>query len=60
MRPTKEDLEALELLLEVDTVSEKSAQFIEDLYARSQNAEYQPSWSVKQCQWFDQLCERYL
>lgn len=53
MRPTPEDSDALDMLLSVDTIDEKSALFCEGLYERR-------VWSVKQCDWFDKLCERYL
>ena len=53
MRPTSEDVEALELLLDIDRVPEQSAGFLESL------AEVK-TWTVKQCKWFDDLCERYL
>lgn len=52
-RPTTEDSEALDLLLSVDAMDEKSALFCESLYE-------QRAWSPKQCKWFDELCERYL
>lgn len=60
MRPTPEDLEALEQLLSVDILQTTSAQFIEELYEKSQNNEHAPAWSIKQCKWFDYLCRIYL
>lgn len=60
MRPTPEDLEALEHLFSVDIFQTTSAQFIEELYEKSQNNEHAPAWSTKQCKWFDDLCLRYL
>lgn len=53
LRPNQEDSEALDMLLSVDSLDEKSALFCEGLYERK-------IWSPKQCQWFDRLCERYL
>lgn len=57
-RPTQEDLEALDLLLDNDRLDEDSATFIEDLKVRADRGGY--IWSIKQCAWFDRLCERYL
>lgn len=54
MRPTAEDLEALELLLAIDRIPETSALFLEGL------AEHEGAWSERRCKWFDDLCERYL
>jgi len=54
MRPTAEDLEALDLLLAIDRIPGASAVFLEGL------AEREGPWSEKRCQWFDELCERYL
>ena len=55
MRPTEEDRDALDLLLKVDGMGEKDALFCESLYERDAR-----TWSIKQCAWFDGLCERYL
>lgn len=54
-RPTEEDRDALDMLLAIDGLSEKDALFCESLYERDARI-----WSVKQCAWFDDLCERYL
>lgn len=56
MRPTAEDLEALELLLAIDRIPETSALFLEGLAEREGTV----VWSEKQCRWFDDLCEAYL
>jgi hypothetical protein len=53
MRPTEEDQEALELLLDIDRIPEQSARFLESFVEMK-------TWTVKQCKWFDDLCERYL
>lgn len=52
MRPNTDDAEMLDLLLADDRLDPRSAQFIEDLASVD-------SWSVKQCQWFDQLVGKY-
>lgn len=54
LRPTDKDLEALDLLLSIDRMDTQSAAFCESL------AERDGSWTVRQCKWFDGLCERYL
>ena len=54
-RPTEEDRDALDLLLKIDGMSEKDALFCESLYEHETR-----TWSIKQCAWFDGLCERYL
>lgn len=53
LRPTGEDADALDMLLSIDLLDEKSALFCESLYERK-------VWSNAQCKWFDDLCERYL
>lgn len=53
MRPTEEDAEALALLLANDRIPERDAVFLEGLDDRDE-------WTAKQCQWFDDLCLRYL
>ncbi len=53
MRPTGEDEDALELLLDIDRIPEQSARFLEMLADVNR-------WTVKQCKWFDDLRERYL
>ncbi len=52
-RPTREDEEALNLLLANDSIDERSAEFLESL------AERKWTWTVKQCAWFDHLCDRF-
>lgn len=52
-RPSGEDVDALDMLLSVDALDEKSALFCESIYERK-------VWTQAQCKWFDELCERYL
>jgi hypothetical protein len=56
MRPTLEDKEALEFLLEEPDLPKASALFIEGLHENIEGAR----WTPKQCAWFDDLCERYI
>lgn len=59
LRPTEEDIDALDILLSIDRIDEKSALFLESLYEKSEHSEG-IVWSEKQCKWFDDLCERYI
>jgi len=54
MRPTKEDRDALRLLLSREDLSDKAAEFVESL------RNWEGHWTPKQQGWFDNLCETYL
>ena len=54
MRPTQEDKEALQILLDEERLPERSVEFLESLH--NQRME----WSPRQCDWFDDLILRWL
>lgn len=58
-RPTAEDEDALELLLANDRIDPGSAEFLETLQAGLALSP-EKVWSIKQCAWFDSLCQRYI
>jgi hypothetical protein len=53
-RPTKEDRDALRLLLAREDLSDKAAEFVESL------RNWDGNWTPKQQVWFDDLCMKYL
>lgn len=53
-RPTKEDRDALRLLLQREDLSDRSAEFVDSLRNEERD------WSPKQLAWFDHLCAQYL
>ena len=53
-RPTKEDRDALRLLLAREDLSDKNAEFVESL------RNWDGDWRPKQIIWFDDLCMKYL
>lgn len=53
-RPTKEDRDALRLLLAREDLSDMNAEFIETL------RNWDGDWRQKQIGWFDDLCMKYL
>lgn len=53
-RPTKEDHEALELLLERDDLTDYDGTFVESLN------EWTGTWTPRQANYFDTLCDRFL
>ena len=53
MRPTKEDLEALRILLGREDLSDSAAEFVDSLRNWSGN------WTLKQASYFDSIWERY-
>ena len=53
-RPTKEDRDALRLLLAREDLSDRAAEFVDSL------RNWEGDWTVKQLAWFDQLCLTYL
>ena len=59
IRPTKEDEDALQLLLDVDRIDAPSAQFLEDCSEREEAGTWK-DMSIKQWAWFDRLAEEYL
>ena len=52
-RPTEEDADALELLLQIGDIGERDTLFLESLYDCK-------TWSARQCKWFERLRGRYL
>ena len=59
IRPTKEDEDALQLLLDVERIDASSAQFLEDCSERADTGAWH-EMSIKQWQWFDRLVQEYL
>jgi hypothetical protein len=53
-RPTKEDRDALRLLLAREDLSDRAAEFVDSL--RNQDWD----WTPKQLAWFDDLCGKYM
>ena len=53
-RPSKEDRDALRLLLAREDLSDKAAEFVESL------RNWSGDWSPRQVAWFDDLCEKYI
>lgn len=53
MRPTKEDREALRLLLQREDLSDYNAEFVESL------RNWSGIWTDKQAKYFDRLWEEY-
>lgn len=53
-RPTREDRDALRLLLAREDLSDRNAELVESL--RNWNGD----WTPKQVAWFDDLCVKYL
>lgn len=53
MRPTKEDRDALRLLLQREDMSDYNAEFLESL------RNWHGLWTVKQANHFDKLCLDY-
>lgn len=53
-RPTKEDRDALRLLLAEEVLSDRAAEFVESL------RNWEGHWTPKQQIFFDNLCDTYL
>lgn len=51
MRPTKEDHAVMRLLLEDESLPERTAEFLDDLNNSPRR------WTPKQAQWFDDIVE---
>ena len=52
-RPTKQDLDALAILLDNESLADKEAEFLEDL------KNWEGPWTVRQLQWFDDIWDKY-
>lgn len=57
MRPTQEDREALEILLENSSLGDKDAGFLESL---DEDLEKGRVWSTPMCVWFDSIVQRWM
>jgi hypothetical protein len=53
-RPTREDRDALRLLLAREDLSDAAAEFVDSL------RNWEGIWTTKQLAWFDDLCGKFL
>lgn len=53
MRPTKEDREALRILLGREDLSDRNAEFVDSI------RNWEGTWTPRQAEYFDSICEKY-